>query len=180
MFVFGKSISPGISGTNVDLSEAVSANNYQIKTVQHDYRRVFSTILQDWFGVNNSTLDLTFYNKTTQSGYTNAKITNLMKSQNTVPSSCYTNKVLGLEDFEIKNEVIVYPNPSSEIINVHSQNNIKSVTIYAMDGRSVITYINPLPTNESKLNVSNLSVGIYNLKINTEKGVFSKKIIIRR
>jgi uncharacterized protein (DUF1501 family) len=180
MFVFGKSIAPGISGTNVNLSEAVLANNYQIKTVQHDYRRVFGTILQDWFGANNSTLDLTFYNKTTNSGYTNSKIAALIKTGNSVPSTCYTDKVLGIEDFEIKNEVIVYPNPSTEIINIHSQNNIKSVTIYSMDGRSIITYTNPLTTNEYTIHVPNLSVGIYNLKINTDKGFITKKVIIRR
>lgn len=180
MFVFGKSIAPGISGTNVNLSEAVLANNYQIKTVQHDYRRVFGTILQDWFGANNSTLDLTFYNKTSNSGFSNSKITAMIKAQNAVPSSCYTDKVLAIDRFEIKNEVIVFPNPTSEIINIHSQNNIKSVTIYSMDGRSIKTYSNPITTNEYSIAVPNVSAGIYNLKINTEKGVFYKKIMIRR
>lgn len=180
MFVFGSSISPGVSGTNINLNEAVVSNNYQIQTVQHDYRRVFSTILQDWFGANNATLDLSFYNYTTNSGYTNSKISNLIKSQNTVPISCYNNKVLGFDPFEIKNDLVVYPNPSSEIISIQSQNNINSITVYSLDGRSVLTYVNPQISNNFTIKVHNLPVGLYTLKINTDNGIFTKKIIIRR
>lgn len=180
MFIFGSSIAPGISGTNVNLSEAVLANNYQIQTVQHDYRRVFGTILQDWFGVNTTTLDLTFYNKTTKSGFANAKIANMIKTQNVVQPSCYNTKALGIDNFEIKDEVLVYPNPTSEIVMIQSTNTINSVSIYAMDGRNINTYRNPLTTNDYSIDVQNFAVGIYTLKINTDKGSFSKKIIIRR
>ena len=180
MFVFGSSISPGISGTNINLSEAVVGNNYQVQTVQHDYRRVFGTILQDWFGVNNTSLDLTFYNNTTHSGYTNAKIANMIKAQNLVQPSCYSEKVLGTPNFEVKNEVLVYPNPSSEIVVVQSTNPINSISVYSMDGRNVKNFRNPLTTNEYTINVQDLSVGMYTIKISTDKGTFSKKIIVRR
>ena len=180
MFVFGSSIAPGVSGTNINLNEAVLGNNYQVQTVQHDYRRVFSTILQDWLGANNATLDLSFYNYTTNSGYANTKITNMIKSQNMVPPSCYNYKVLELDDFEIKNEVVVYPNPSSEIISVHSPNNINSITVYSIDGRSIQTYINPITSSDFTIKVQNLPVGLYTLKVNTDSGTFSKKVIIRR
>ncbi|MCF8322776.1 MAG: DUF1501 domain-containing protein [Flavobacterium sp.] len=180
MFVFGTSVSPGISGTNVNLNEAVSGNNFQITTVQHDYRRVFSTVLQDWFGANNTTLDLTFYNSTTNSGYTNSKIANMIKAQNLVQPSCYNEKVLGLDNFEIKNEVVVYPNPTSEMVIVQSINNINSISVYSMDGRNIKNYKNPLTTNEYTINVQQFPVGVYSLKISTDQGIFSKKIIIRR
>ena len=180
MFVFGSSISPGISGTNINLNEAVAGNNYQVQTVQHDYRRVFGTILQDWFGVNNTSLDLTFYNNTTNSGYTNAKVANMIKAQNLVQPSCYSEKVLGTPNFEVKNEVLVYPNPSSEIVVVQSTNPINSISVYTMDGRNVKNFRNPLTTNEYTINVQDLSVGMYTIKISTDKGTFSKKIIVRR
>ena len=180
MFVFGSSINPGVSGTNINLSEAVVGNNYQVQTVQHDYRRVFSTVLQDWFGVNNATLDLSFYNHTTNSGYANAKITNLIKAKNTVPPICYSDKTLGTTNFEIKNEIVVYPNPSTEIIVVHAINNINAITIFSIDGGNIKTYKNPLTSTEFTINVQNLSVGLYTLKVNTDNGIFSKKIIVRR
>ncbi len=180
MFVFGSSINPGVSGTNINLSEAVVGNNYQVQTVQHDYRRVFSTVLQDWFGVNNATLDLSFYNHTTNSGYANAKITNLIKAKNTVPPICYSDKTLGTTNFENINEIVVYPNPSSEIIVVHATNNINSITVFTIDGRNIQTYKKPLTGTEFTINVQNLSVGLYTLKVNTDNGIFSKKIIVRR
>ena len=180
MFVFGNSISPGISGTNINLNEAVSGNNFQIQTVQHDYRRVFSTILQDWFGVNSKTLDLTFYNQTTNSGYANVKVSNLIKATSTVPPSCYNEKLLGTPTIEIKDEILVYPNPTSENIVIHSMSAIKEVAIYSLDGKNVNNYRNPLTTNEFTINVQNLPVGMYTIKIHSENGVHKKKILVRR
>ena len=182
MFVFGNAINPGISGTNINLSEAVSTNNYQVKTVQHDNRRVFSTIIQDWFGASNQTLDLTFYNQTTNIGFSNNKIVDLIKIQNAVDSTCYTDKLLSVNEFKNTYEVIVYPNPTSEIITINSPNNndIHSVAIYTMDGKFIGKYKNPLSSSQFSINVGNLSIGLYNLKIETANGNFSKKVIVRR
>ena len=182
MFVFGNAINPGISGTNINLSEAVSTNNYQVKTVQHDNRRVFSTIIQDWFGASNQTLDLTFYNQTTNIGFSNNKIVDLIKIQNAVDSTCYTDKLLSVNEFKNTYEVIVYPNPTSEIITINSPNNndIHSVAIYTMDGKFIGKYKNPLSSSQFSINVGNLSIGFYNLKIETTNGNFSKKVIVRR
>lgn len=182
MFVFGSAINPGISGTNINLSEAVLANNYQVRTVQHDNRRVFSTILQDWFGASNQTLDLTFYNQTTNTGFSNNKIADLIKTQHIVDSTCYTDKLLSVNEFKNTYEVIVYPNPTSEVITINSPNNndIYSVSIYAIDGKFIGKHKNPLSNSQISINVENLSTGFYNLKIHTANGYFSKKVIVRR
>jgi uncharacterized protein (DUF1501 family) len=181
MFVFGKSINPGVSGTNINLSEAVSANNFQVQTVQHDYRRVFSTILQDWFGTSNQTLDLTFYNNTTNQGYANSKVSNLIKVENTVPSGCYSNNLLSTNDFGNRNDIVVYPNPTVETVNINSINNsINVVSVYSLDGKLVATYRNPMTSDSYSIDVQNLATGIYTLKVETNNGSFTKKIIVRR
>lgn len=182
MFVFGNAINPGISGTNINLSEAVSTNNYQVRTVQHDYRRVFSTVLQDWFGTSNKTLDLTFYNNTTNIGFSNNKIADLIKTQNIVNATCYTDNLLSTNEYKNNYEVIVYPNPVSELLTINAPNNndILAVSIYSMDGKFIGKYKNPLAYSQFSINIENLSVGFYNLKIETNNGVFSKKIIVRR
>lgn len=181
MFVFGKSINPGVSGTNINLSEAVLANNFQVQTVQHDYRRVFSTILQDWFGTSNQTLDLTFYNTTTNQGYANNKVSNLIKAENTVPASCYSNSLLSTNDFGNRNDIVVYPNPSVETVNINSINNaINSVAVYSLDGKLVATYRNPMASDSYSVDVQNLATGIYTLKVETNNGSFTKRIIVRR
>ena len=181
MFVFGKSINPGVSGTNINLSEAVLANNYQVQTVQHDYRRVFSTILQDWFGTSNQTLDLTFFNTTTNQGYSNNKVSNMIKTEFAVPPNCYSNTLLSTNDFTNRNDIVVYPNPTIETININSINNsINVVSVYSLDGKLVATYRNPMTSDNYSINVQNLAIGIYTLKVETNNGSFTKKIIVRR
>ena len=180
MFVFGGAINPGVSGTNINLSEAVVGNNYQVQTVQHDYRRVFATILQDWIGAGNAPLDLTFYDQTNATGFANQKVANLIKPANIVLPVCYSNTLLTATDFNATNEVVVYPNPSAETITINTTHSIETVTVFSMDGKQVATYKNPLTTNQFSVNVQNYSVGIYNLHIKTTNGNFSKKVIIRR
>ena len=181
MFVFGKSINPGVSGTNINLSEAVLANNYQVQTVQHDYRRVFGTILQDWFGASNHTLDLSFYNHTANTGFSNNKVSNLIKLENTVPSSCYTDSLLSLNDFKSSNDIIVYPNPTVESISINSTNNpIYMVSVFSIDGKFITSYKNPITSDNYTINVQNLAVGIYTIKVDTNNGSFTKKVIVRR
>ena len=89
MFVFGKPVQGGVSGVNVDLSEANSNNNWQIKTVQYDYRQVFSTIMQDYLGANNSVVDNAFFDHSNMSSFTQDKISDLIKPSHFVDSSCY-------------------------------------------------------------------------------------------
>jgi uncharacterized protein (DUF1501 family) len=55
VFVFGKSVSPGILGSNPVLTNASG----QIKDnldVQFDFRRMYGTILRDWFGTSSEDL----------------------------------------------------------------------------------------------------------------------------
>jgi uncharacterized protein (DUF1501 family) len=181
MFVFGKSINPGVSGTNINLSEAVLANNYQVQTIQHDYRRVFGTILQDWFGTSNQTLDLSFYNHTANTGFSNNKVSNLIKLENTVPPSCYADSLLSLNDFKSSNDIIVYPNPTVESISINSTNNpIYVVSVFSIDGKFITSYKNPMTSDNYTINVQNLAVGIYTIKVDTNNGSFTKKVIVRR
>lgn len=180
MFVFGSSITPGISGTNINLSEAVSTNNFQVQTVQHDYRRVFATILQDWFGAANSILDLTFYDNTNLTGFAGNKVNQLINVQNAVPESCYTGGMLGTTNINNENEIIVYANPGAETFSIHALNNINSVAIYSIDGRFMGKFTNPLSNNQYTIPVNQLSVGIYTFVINTNQGNYTKKIIVRR
>ncbi len=180
MFVFGSSMAAGVSGTNINLSEAVSTNNYQVQTFQHDYRRVFSTILQDWFGVSNPTLDLSFYNYTTNSGYSANKLNPFLKSTALVPTSCYSDAVLGTNNFESTNDIVIFPNPTSEIITINAVDTINAVAVYSIDGRLVATYRNPQTSNQFIIGVQDFSVGIYNFNVTTDTGNFSKKVIVRR
>lgn len=56
-----------------------------------------------------------------------------------------------------------YPNPSTDILNLRSVDNIESVSIYNMLGQQVIS--NKVNATSSQLNVSSLSTGTYLMKV---------------
>ena len=58
MMVFGSMVNAGILGTNVDLSGTLSGA--QLEEKQHDYRQVFTTLLQDWLGASDDMLNIAF------------------------------------------------------------------------------------------------------------------------
>jgi hypothetical protein len=57
MFVFGKNVKPGVVGTNADLNNLPDGNLPE----QHDYRQVFTTLLQDWMGASDETINKTLF-----------------------------------------------------------------------------------------------------------------------
>ena len=86
-------------------------------------------------------------------------------------------RFLTIESLSVKDEYLeaqlkVYPNPTSESINIQTELVIKSIELYSIRGNKV------LQTEQSKVDVSGLATGTYIVKINTEVGVISKKLII--
>lgn len=59
MFIFGKNVEAGVTGTNIDLSNIVGRAPGGF---QHDYRRVFTGLLKNWLGASDNALMATgFY-----------------------------------------------------------------------------------------------------------------------
>src|SRR5690554_521451 len=71
--------------------------------------------------------------------------------------------------------VNTYPNPTTDYFNITSQTMIQSVELYDVSGRLVRTSI--VNGFETKQNVSNLTNRIYILKIKTNKGEVTGKIV---
>jgi len=77
----------------------------------------------------------------------------------------------------IQNKVEIFPNPASEVlyfrnINVNSK---RSISIFNMNGQMLSeNYIN---ANQKSLDISNLPVGIYSVKIQTESETIYKKFV---
>jgi hypothetical protein len=108
-------------------------------------------------------------------------VSNLIKLENTVPAGCYSNSLLSTNDFENRNDIVVYPNPTVETVHINSIHNaINSVAVYSLDGKLVATYRNPMTSDSYSINVQNLATGIYTLKVETNNGSFTKRIIVRR
>lgn len=68
-------------------------------------------------------------------------------------------------------EFTAYPNPTSSLITIMLDEEIKNVTIYNLMGAKVMN------TSSNQIDVSHLSSGTYIMKVTTEKGIGTKKII---
>lgn len=75
----------------------------------------------------------------------------------------------------LPNEMIVYPNPFSEILSVFVPNglDILSIKVFSHHGKLLKRY----KKNENQLNLSELSNGVYIIGIETSKGWFEQKIV---
>jgi len=69
----------------------------------------------------------------------------------------------------------IYPNPVSDVLNIDSASKIKSVKIYDLSGKNVLTEV--VNTNKPTLNVSSLISGTYVITAESETGLQSAKII---
>lgn len=81
----------------------------------------------------------------------------------------------GLGEQVNSNDVVVYPNPSSDNITIQLPGNIlaEKLEIYDMNGKLVVS-----KHNSNTLNVSSLTKGLYLLKINAQGSVMQKQVII--
>jgi uncharacterized delta-60 repeat protein len=71
--------------------------------------------------------------------------------------------------------VNTYPNPTTDYFNITSEAMIQSVELYDISGRLVRTSL--VNDFETRQNVSNLTNGVYILKIKTNKGEVTGKIV---
>ena len=78
-------------------------------------------------------------------------------------------------NFETDASISIYPNPTIGNVNIKCNNNIKSVQLYDVQGRLLQT--NLVNENQTLLDISNHSSGVYFLKIVSDKGIGVHKIV---
>jgi hypothetical protein len=90
-------------------------------------------------------------------------------------------KNVGLGKYDISNKVNIYPNPSSELINITTSNltGEGQITLTDLTGRLVLTSNISLDKNQTSVDVSKLNQGIYLLKIVTQQGNATFKVIVQ-
>jgi hypothetical protein len=78
----------------------------------------------------------------------------------------------GIDDMTAEDSFLIFPNPASGIINIRTEYDIQMVEIYNLQGQRVAVG----NRNANSISVSNLSKGVYIMKITTEQGIRSCKI----
>ncbi|WP_417856431.1 T9SS type A sorting domain-containing protein [Xanthomarina gelatinilytica] len=84
---------------------------------------------------------------------------------------------LSIEASELQTVVSIYPNPVSDYLNVKSKESLKQIAIYDIQGRQIKTIALTGNTTTTKVDMSSLSKGVYFVKIKTELGEQTSKII---
>ena len=176
MFVFGAPVKGGVSGFNPDLNEANENNGYQIQTVQFDYRDTLGTLLQDYLGADNLALDATFFNNTLNQSFSETKIEDLIKSEFSVATNCYSNTLTNNRD---NNKMFYIINPVYNDLIIKSKNQEYSSFKYELyDMNSKLVSKGSSLINES-ISISYLINGIYILNITTNDKSEAHRIIKR-
>jgi len=81
---------------------------------------------------------------------------------------------LSIDDFGLtENDVKIYPNPTTSVLNIRMKTVLKQATIYSVLGAKV------LQTQSSVINTSNLKMGMYLIQIQDENGQITTKRFIK-
>ena len=73
------------------------------------------------------------------------------------------------------NSISIYPNPTNSVINIKCDNTIKSIELFDVQGRVLVTKM--VSDYSEVLDISNKANGIYFLKITSENGIKIEKLI---
>ncbi len=90
-------------------------------------------------------------------------------------SNLYTNNsILNTPNFQAKtSKATIYPNPTSDNFTIEMENEVKSVEIYSLLGQKILT------ATSKNINISNVSKGVYLVRIeDSNNAVSTQKLII--
>jgi len=103
--------------------------------------------------------------------YSNANWTNIDPASTFVENEAEC-EALSIEDNTLELDVFIYPNPTDDYLFIEGNKNPVSISIYNLLGAEVIA-----TSAAHKINVSELSKGIYIIKISDGIGQTDKKFI---
>jgi uncharacterized protein (DUF1501 family) len=167
MFVIGNKVNPKIFGVNPNLSDLDKGN---LKS-QFDFRQIYTSILAQWFGIDQNELTTVLLNE-----YTQVPIINTPNSVNDTLNN--SNSLFVLHD--------CVPNPAqsnvkvSFDVNTPSNINLKLYDIFGSE-RATLVNSNFQPGNYStNYDVSNLPSGAYFLQLQSGYWKATKKLVVAR
>ena len=85
------------------------------------------------------------------------------------------NSALSNQDFALKNNISIFPNPASNILNIDNKTNeqITAISIYSVKG----DLVKEVKSNYNSISVSELQNGVYFVKIEMNKNVLNYKFV---
>jgi hypothetical protein len=87
------------------------------------------------------------------------------------PDLSYCNNVLSIVSLT-KPDIVVYPNPARNLVNISSNEIIDEVSVYDMNGRQLM-----LKKNTTSIDISSLANGLYIFKVQINTQSLTKKVL---
>ena len=88
-----------------------------------------------------------------------------------------TVSTLSTEEFSFNNNISVYPNPTTDVLHIASQQEIQKVVIYDLSGRIIQTISGKNTNSTIEISTRKLSAGSYFVQIHTTQDTFVKQVI---
>jgi hypothetical protein len=112
----------------------------------------------------------------TNGGFTNRAGT--VTTDSTLAVVCWESCVDCPAGIDVLNEngIVIAPNPATTALNVSAKSEIQSVAIYDVNGRLVQSVA--VNGASASLNVSGMNHGLYLVSVTTNKGVYTKRVIV--
>ncbi|OYU81566.1 MAG: hypothetical protein CFE23_03610 [Flavobacterium sp. BFFFF1] len=79
---------------------------------------------------------------------------------------------LGIDNQNLDNGIRIYPNPTNGVVNIKADSEVLSVELFDVRGRKLM-----MKNNVNILNISGYNPGIYFVKVNTDQGSRTQKLI---
>jgi uncharacterized protein (DUF1501 family) len=157
IFLFGKGLKGGVVGTNPDLND-LNAGNIKFAI---DYRNVYTSVVQDWFGASDDAMKATGFDE-----WTSSKI-DLFSSPTGTSGGDFTDNTTRL--------LGCYPNPASGNTTLEyflQKPGSVYIEIYYSSGR-LVKQFEPVPGafgyQSRSIDLSGLDDGLYIIKLRSDK-----------
>lgn len=112
------------------------------------------------------------------SGFSGHTLTpgNIIENLNPISDVC----TLSLANTEItySDNMIVYPNPAKEILNINLPSQVSSGNLTMINNIGQKVYDDTIDSNATSIDTNQFAPGLYYLKVNSENNQFVKKVII--
>jgi len=171
----------GVMGIETDQADSSALTGYNVY-------RTASTGVAPYAKLNASPVTATTYvdtyPSTLVSGTFKYYVTSLYKNSddNTILCESPSDTInvifpaLGVNELT-SGQIMVYPNPATEIVNIKSDYTITTVEVMNFVGQTVYTSSN-VDAKTSKLNVTTFKAGVYFVKVSTTEGIRTVKITV--
>ncbi|WP_299223791.1 M1 family aminopeptidase [uncultured Psychroserpens sp.] len=82
--------------------------------------------------------------------------------------------ILGVEEFEFDNDIVVYPNPSKDIVNIKVPN---TITIESIEIFNTLGQLVQKQNFSNRISIENMASGMLFFRISTNKGVVHRSVL---